>query len=279
MAKRIFYLIKKNLAIVSITILLSIFILIFAILNWTDIIVASVEAKTNMLTNVFVSFAAIWAVYEFIRKNRRARAEKSIELVKEFEKDIIPLINDMSGWFERLTFYKKMKELEMHDGLFFDKEELETIFTPDEIHEYLNFCQTLATGEILIKKIPETIKRAKTTDDNSQPTKQTENNEKEEEFIPVKIHPYQLLNKLEAFSMAFNHKVADESVVYPSLHQLFFSTVKTLYINIAIKNQYDKDKYFTNIIKLFNDWDKRYKKIEKKNKKMKEKVLNNFKEV
>ena len=78
MLKRLGYWIKKNIALVMVSIFLLIFIVVFAKLNWSYIIEASVEAKTNMLTNVFVAFAAIWAVYEFVRKNRRARAEKAI---------------------------------------------------------------------------------------------------------------------------------------------------------------------------------------------------------
>lgn len=246
MLKRFWYWIKKNLVLVVISIFLLIFIVTFSKLNWNYILAASVEGKTNMLTNIFIVFAAVWAVYEFARKNRRARAEKAIELAKEFEKDIIPLINEMTGVFNSLSFYKKIKDLYMHDGLFFDREELRTIFSDNEINEYVEFCRKSTLGE---------------------------------NPISILICQVQILNKLEAFSMAFNHKVADESVVYQSLHQMFFTTVKTLYIKIAIVNEYEKDKYYTNIIKLFNDWDKRYKKIERKNKKRKEKILNNFKEV
>lgn len=75
---------------------------------------------------------------------------------------------------------------------------------------------------------------------------------------------YGTLNQLEAFSMYFNNGVADEEVVYQSLHQSFFATVKLLYIEIASKNQTGKDKYYTNIIQLYNRWNERYEKEVKK---------------
>lgn len=66
------------------------------------------------------------------------------------------------------------------------------------------------------------------------------------------------LNSMEAICMYFNYGVADESVVYQSLHQSFLATVKLLYVTIAERNLQGKDKYFTNIIQMYNRWNERY---------------------
>jgi len=66
-----------------------------------------------------------------------------------------------------------------------------------------------------------------------------------------------VLNTLEYFCMYFNTGVADECVVYQSLHQSFLGDVKLLYFAIAIKNVNGKDKYYTNIIELYNNWSQR----------------------
>ena len=58
--------------------------------------------------------------------------------------------------------------------------------------------------------------------------------------------------------MYFNSGVADEETVYQSLHQSFLAMVKILYFSIASKNESGKDKYFTNIIELYNNWADRY---------------------
>lgn len=72
------------------------------------------------------------------------------------------------------------------------------------------------------------------------------------------------LNKLEYFCMYFNAGIADEEIVYQSLHQSFLEMVKVVYFRIAILNKSGKDKYYTNIIELYNKWTKRYMELEEK---------------
>lgn len=72
------------------------------------------------------------------------------------------------------------------------------------------------------------------------------------------------LNTLEYFCMYFNSGVADEETVYQSLHQSFLSMVKVLYFRIAYVNESGKDKYYTNIIELYNKWSDRYHLTEEK---------------
>ena len=80
-----------------------------------------------------------------------------------------------------------------------------------------------------------------------------------------------VLNSLEAFSMAFVQNVADEEVVYQSLHQSYIKIVKLLYFRIAYANNKPSDKYYTNIIELYKRWRKKQQisqyKIDKNNKK------------
>ena len=73
-----------------------------------------------------------------------------------------------------------------------------------------------------------------------------------------------VLNSLEAFSMAFVQNVADEDVVYQSLHQSYFKIVKLLYFRIAYANNKPTDKYFTNIIELYKIWQNKLSKQQKK---------------
>lgn len=72
------------------------------------------------------------------------------------------------------------------------------------------------------------------------------------------INRRDLLNKLEYFSMYFTCNLADEKMVYQSLHQIYLSIVKELYGWIVMANDTNgKDRYYTNIIKLYNIWAKR----------------------
>lgn len=76
-----------------------------------------------------------------------------------------------------------------------------------------------------------------------------------------------VVNKLEYFSMNFMSGIADESIVYQSLHQSFFGVISFFYPKICFANSgTGKDKYYTNLINLYNLWkerEERYKKEEK----------------
>lgn len=65
------------------------------------------------------------------------------------------------------------------------------------------------------------------------------------------------LNNLEYFAMNFITGVADESVVFQSLHQTYLGIVRALYANISFQNANPKDKFYTNIIELYRIWAER----------------------
>jgi hypothetical protein len=91
-----------------------------------------------------------------------------------------------------------------------------------------------------------------------------------------------LLNKLEWFAMHFTTNLADDTVVYQSLHQVYLMTIKGLYFYIASKNTEGiKDKYYCHIIELYKRWSDQYKsdkniekQIEEDNKVKKNNQLN-----
>lgn len=63
-----------------------------------------------------------------------------------------------------------------------------------------------------------------------------------------------LLNTLEWFSMNCRYGLADEEVLYQSIHQTFLSTVWMLYYYISKNNTKNEDKFYTNTIWLFQKW-------------------------
>ena len=68
-----------------------------------------------------------------------------------------------------------------------------------------------------------------------------------------------LLNKLESFALHLNSNLADEEILYPSLHQTYLKVIKYLYPHICYLNSKNiADKYFTNIVELYNNWRDRY---------------------
>ena len=82
-----------------------------------------------------------------------------------------------------------------------------------------------------------------------------------------------MLNQLEWFSMSCRYGLADEKIIYQSLHQAFLETVRVLYPFISKSNIDNEDKFYTNIIWLQDKWNKRRTKIRKKAEKRRQKYL------
>ena len=70
-----------------------------------------------------------------------------------------------------------------------------------------------------------------------------------------------LLNDFEAFSMNFTSGVADDSIVFDSLHQLYIRFIRSQYVIIAKRNINNTDKYYTHCISLYNEWSLKRKQL------------------
>ena len=58
--------------------------------------------------------------------------------------------------------------------------------------------------------------------------------------------------------MNISSKAADSDFIYQSVHQIFLRTVRLLYLEISILNVDSTDKFYTNIIDVYNKWMKIY---------------------
>lgn len=67
---------------------------------------------------------------------------------------------------------------------------------------------------------------------------------------------FDLLNDLEAFAIMFRFNIAEEALVYPTLHQTFLRNMPNWYFFISYRNQIDHDRYYANIIWLYKKWNK-----------------------
>ena len=66
------------------------------------------------------------------------------------------------------------------------------------------------------------------------------------------------LNKLEYICMNISSRAADSNYIYQSLHQIFLRTIRNLYMEISIINTNACDKFYTNIIHVYNMWRNKY---------------------
>lgn len=190
----------------------------------------------------FLSLAAVY--YDYRHRKNKERAEKSVDIAKVFAQKIITPLSFLYAFFEKNEIDKIIKKVHFLKFEDFDIDELKSNYLSDDIQNYL---------------------------------KQMNNNDPENKIRSIITDT---LNILEYLSMYINTKVADEKYIYNSLHQQFLQSIWLLYFEISLVNTDNKDKYYTNIIQLYNVWKKKYikaikkeDKFKQKQKKMKKKLL------
>ena len=249
---------------------------------------------------------------EFLTSIDYSTRKKAIELAEVYANDIINKLCNIEYIFKKIEIEKVIhSKLKSNELVQFDIHELKTLLSETDI-DMLNkklesvdentiyYCR-LRTGELSkdeaydrqllmsfrkLKSINESKNNGKCNFDEVFEQLKCEKYSKEE-ILNLNIY-YSIiddnyvnslisdtLNQLEAFCMYFNQGVADDETVYQSLHQLFLGTVKLLYFKIASNNIVGKDKFYTNIIKMYNRWNKEYiKQSEQQIESMRKGVLN-----
>ena len=231
----------------------------------------SMTNKIQSITNIFVIISVLFAAYQaylykkdYRVKNEKDEAEKAIKLAEIYVNEIINNISYLNVVYKMLGISKIISYINTTKMKQFDKYELDELLTEEqqqEIEKKLTDIDTeilISARQTFIKNkdinIMEKISQIAVPDENQVPkeiVKIVLNNE----FISIKS---ETLNKLEYICMYFNTKVANSKVVYQSLHQTFLKSIKLLYYDMAKININIKDKYYTNIIKLFNEWNMMY---------------------
>lgn len=231
-------------------------------------------------------------------RNDKAETEKAIELAKFYEEKIlrnnIPYISCV---FKDASIEDMISCIKYTQLIEFDESEIDSILGQEKIDEFTNKIENIdleilingnnILNEVSLNQFLNNLKIIRIdniiNDESKEQTAAEKNDENEEidtdnddirkeieeENDIYKYYEFKnrtqfistiedTLNLLEYFCMNFNSGIADESVVYQSLHQSFLAVIKMLYYFIATQNKTGKDKYYTNIIKLYNKWSKRY---------------------
>lgn len=201
-----------------------------------------------------VTFVSVVVVYiDYRNRKNKERAEKSIEIAKDFALNIVEPLSIIHTFYKEYNIDKilnKVHFLKLED---FDIEELTNLYSEHDINEYLDI-----------------IEKNKIYNDKN-----------------IKNIIGNVLNALEYHCMYISSEIADDKYIYNSLHQQFLKSIALLYIEISLINIDDKDKYYTNIIHVYNLWKDKYiesmkkelkilkkqKKLNEKQKKLKKKLL------
>lgn len=255
-----------------------------------DGIISICALITTICSAIFVAYQAYLYNKDYKTRNSDSEIEKAIQLSRYYKEEILSNMGYLVSVFRAAGVEEIIKKIDYNKFKKFNNQELNKLLTKKEImsiEEKINninvdilinlrsLLRGTTNDEIVESNILSITNHVlKTMEESAAGKIEEESNSfstsKTKAKIVYKIKSelyrrelkdviYNTLNNMEYFSMHFNYKVADEEVIYQSLHQSYLSLVKMLYFYIASQNELPKDKYFTNVIKLYNSWVKRYK--------------------
>lgn len=207
---------------------------------------------------------AVWQYYLSCTDSRRdidvVCVQKAIDLSEYYKDNILSYVAPIEFIFRNTGIMDIISKIDKSQIKHFDEKELNLYLTNDdvaklkEIQESENFFKVVIKAnslynlglskEVITMSHREQEKSVVAIDRDVLAT-----------FLGKIIT--RVLNNMEYFALHFTHNVADESVVYKSLHQTYIDLVQLLYYNIARKNPLSTTKYFTNIIELYELWNNR----------------------
>ncbi len=229
----------------------------------------------SIVTDVATILSVIFIAFQYWNQIRKQKVEKSIEMSEKFAKEIIlnlsSLINIYNGLFEpqKVKTTKQLmpflySKIDPTVVKTFDKNEIPNILKEEEatyLNDLINF------ENIDGQKLLETALPYLTETEEQKLSKADEQSKAELLKIFLSSKRSQTLNLLEYISMNFTKGIANKHTAYQSLHMSFFMATSLFYICIANNNTSNKDKYFTNIISLYNSWREKFiKQCEKEDK-------------
>lgn len=236
--------------------------------------------------------AAIWAIYEYDKSRISTQQEKSSEIAKIFSDDLLDKCSILIAVFQNSPLKPLLDQIDPLNPPFehFTTEELREISNNDDFPNFYKTDSKSINFDYIYFRVLEqriTVKseyKQKYARKNEQEKNSTENKKDEKSNISQhnystqearelfildnKTFPFhfsslidEVLNSLESVCMNISSHAAGSVFIYQSLHQIFFDTVNVLGFEISTRNNGKySDKFFTNIIYVYNEWQKLYKK-------------------
>ena len=201
-------------------------------------------------------FTAIWSMHQYIKSKLSRQQEKASQIATDFADNLIEKMGLISKTLLKNSYIQKIT------SIFDNRPECLSQFTTFEIEDIL----VTENEDVNVFKNFKDILCSDDTQKEYQNFLNEKYSEKEQEKFnskfPVLVES--TLNHLEAICITITSQAAGSEFIYDSLHQTFLKTIKILAVLIAANNNNNVDKYFTNIIQVYNMWNKRKNKDIKK---------------
>lgn len=227
----------------------------------------SVYYAIQIISALFVIGGVVIAVWQYILTSRRenelkeeqleevkrVRSKEAIELTQFYKDNIINKISIIT------KVYKETKILAILDKIKIDSMKN---FDVGELNSVLSQADREEIEKIRMSKEFENVILSHADYFDIDLNKVSEEDKDMVEKIVInqfKVLSQQLLNNLEYFAISFNCKIAEEKIIYQSLHQTYIRIVSHMYYEISKNNKTGEQKLYTNVIDLFNIWNNRAK--------------------
>ena len=215
----------------------------------------------------------IWALYQYNKNKNIKQQEKASKIAEDFSNNLMErmalisyvLMKDenLVSFFSSITKSDKLTQ--------FTTYEIDSILGHNDA--YAKF-DTILNSQLIQEEYNELLKNKYNKSERC----------KFESNFPLLVE--NTLNRLEAVCINISSKAAGSQFIYNSLHQSFLYTIQLLSIKISANNCNNIDKYYTNIIQVYNMWDKqknndisKFKKTQKKIDKLQNKADNEIRKL
>lgn len=236
-----------------------------------------------------IASTGVWAFYEYDKSRIASKQQKASEIAKIFSDSLLKKCSTLITVYENTPIDHLLKQIDDINSPFkhFTTDELREITNNDDFPSlYKKNKEKIDFDYIYFRVLESRInidseyeEKYNEIDNDEKNQHRYTTNEARELFVLVnETFPFhfsnlvdEVLNKLEYICMNISSHAAGSTFIYQSLHQIFFDTVKTLAFEICIRNDGKySDKFYTNIIHVYNEWQKIYQKsikneIQKKN--------------
>lgn len=241
----------------------------------------TLENWFTYISMIALLITAIWAIYQFDKNNSRKQHEKGAEISKIISNDLLYKCSILGEVIIRSELDNLFHFDNLKPSIFknFDKTELVNLFdNQDEIFiEIKSICTSNEIQQIYFRCLETNITQQNYkdlldkvySDEDAEKLFKLDNACMPFNFLGLVTST---LNDLEYISMFISSQSAGSKYIYQSLHQFFIRTIKILAPLICIQNKDYSDKYYTNIIHVYNTWCLMRKKDLKKEQKNKEKI-------
>ena len=238
-------------------------------LDWISSVPDWISAICNLLM-LFVTLVSVYYAYRAYQHQKdRSKKEIACTLAKYYASNIIDKYGDIEYIFNQSGIFEIIRnKLPLGKLQEFDKDELISLLGANgmTLEEFENKLNNIDPKSILGARMSRACSPEERQTIFTSYTKLGEDGKAEVVNglylqVDFELEISGLLNELEWFAMNCKYGLADEELMYQSLHQTYLSTVWMLYYYISHRNENNEDKLYTNLVWLFIEWRNRLSQI------------------